>query len=196
MDSTDRNKLKLFRLLYAPHTACCDPYIPDCVGDSLVINPLFDDFGRDCVWCFLVDKDGKVGVFFNRSHYNYVPYNTLFNYEKYNECLKMLFPPYLEEEDNASLITILCLSHYLHLNDKFELLRSYACGTISWTTILKELARGHLFEAKKQLFNLIRKPYILLRDKWILKMEFEHWKESMKFYQRRGIYAFAPHPQL
>lgn len=36
----------------------------------------------------------------------------------------------------------------------------------------------------------------MLRDKWILRMHLDLWKEFMKFYQKRGLYAFAPHPQL
>ena len=194
MDSTDRKKLKLFRLLFAPIPADCEPYLPDCLGDSLITNPRHDDFGRDCVWCFLVDKDGRVGVFFNRSDYNYVPYNSLFNLEKYNECLKLLFPPYLE--DKISLTLILHLYDHSHLREKLPLLDNYASGAISWATLLKKAMSGHLSEASEQLFNLIHVSHILLRDKWILKMKLDLWKEFMKFYQRRGLYAFAPHPQL
>lgn len=194
MDSTERRKMKLFRLLFAPGSADCVPYIPDCLGDSLITNPLYDDFGRDCVWCFLVDKDGRVGVFFNRRKYNYVPYNTLFNIEKYNECLKLLFPPYIKDDD--CLIYILYLYEHSHLRKKKPLLENYASGMISWSSLLKKSMRGHLMEAVEQLFNLIRVSRIMLRDKWILRMELDIWKERMKFYQRRGLYAFAPHPQL
>lgn len=194
MDSTDRKNLKLFRLLSGPMSADYVPYIPDCLGDSLVTYPLYDDFGRDCVWCFLIDKDGKVGVFYNEYRYNYVPYNILFNLEKYNECLKLLFPPYIE--DNVHLIFTMHLCNHSRLREKRALLDSYANGMLSWSTLLKETMRGHLLEAAEQLFNLIHVYNILLRDKWILKMDLDIWKEIMKFYQKRGLYAFAPHPRL
>ena len=194
MNNAEKKRLKLFRLLFAPTPADCEPYIPDCLGNSLITNPRYDDFGRDCVWCFLVDKDGRVGVFFNRSDYNYVPYNTLFNLEQYNECLRLLFPSYLE--DKISLTLILYLYDHLHLSEKISLLESYASDEISWNTLLKKSMSGHLLDASDQLFNLIRASSILLYDKWILQMKLALWKEFMKFYQRRGLYAFAPHPRL
>ena len=187
----DRNRLKLFRLLSYPLPPDPIIYIPDCLGQySPFLDPLHDNFGREYVTCFLIDKNGKVAMFLNRWYFDYVPYNILFNLNEYNRCLKLLFC-----ED--------VVSENFPINEQFSInyenvviLNEYAEGSISIMNALSLLKKGYIFECIGSIFRLLRAYYLLQSEKRFLQYHLKQWKKFKIEYQRMGIYVFVAHPKL
>lgn len=176
--------------MYAPIPPDPKPYIPDCLGIySPFLDPLHDSFGRELVTCFLVDRCGNVAIFLNRREFNYVPYNTLFNLEEYNECLSLLF-----NDDVALPPQKIIINNISYVYS--EKIKKFAIGKISFKEITTAIMKGRIFDGIHGIYDLLHVCYIMFSKKYILHSRFHFWKVLKKYYQNKGVYVYAPHEKL
>ncbi len=190
----NKKRLQLFKLLSAPQFEDEFLFIPDCLGDgSPYSDPLQDDYGRDFTICFLTDNQGSVAVFGNIREIDYIPYEILFNLNTYNQCLSLLFgicnrmdltPPDVEWPVLYKQIR------------QHQLLKEYALGETSFRSIFSRLMKGQIFEGLEKLVCLFFAYYLLCFKKEIIRDSLKNWKQLKRYYQKKGLYVFVPHPRL
>lgn len=188
-------RYKLFTLYWLPPEFEPLPYIPDCMGEfSPFLDPMHDDFGRDFTTCFILDKEGNVGIFENDGEINYVPYNILFNVTEYNKCIKLLYANADTYGKIEGLISIEnCKGN--SLIRKIGILRRFALDEISFKRAIDYLKNGRISSCLETFFLLFNVYFILCFEKKIIHDKFLFWKNSIKYYQNRGVFVFAPHPK-
>lgn len=186
-------RYKLFKLFFLPCPFEPLPYIPDCMGEfSPFLDPLHDDFGRNSTTCFLLDREGNIGIFWNESEIDYVPYNILFNVTEYNQCIKHLYT-------NADIISV--NERLFSIEDdignrlirKIEILKRFALADISFRRVIDYLIQGNIFASLEIFFLLLNVYFLLCFEKKLLHNTLLIWKEHKKYYQNRGVFVFAPH---
>ena len=184
-----RTKEKLFRLYAAP----CPPdgvfYIPDCMGEySPFLDPQHDSFGQELVTCFLVDPEGHIGMFLNRKPCGYVPYNLLFHVDEYNRFLKHYFP-----QDEADAMYTQAFGSPKSLQEQEQ---AYRRQLPVWEYINGELSlRGaNPISFFVELCRIVQALHTLRYDKELRATKLRAWKTLKRYYQRKGLYVFAPSP--
>ena len=157
---------------------------------SPFLDPLHDDFGRDFTTCFLLDKQGDVGIFLNERDLDYVPYNILFNLTEYNQCIKSLYT----NSDGESSSVIENYDENL-LYRKIEILTQFARDEISFKRVIDYLKQGCLGAGLEMLIRLFNVYFLLCFDKKIIHNQLLLWKRRKKYYQNRGVFVFAHCPK-
>lgn len=184
-------RYKLFKLFYMPCELDPLPYIPDCMGEfSPFLDPLHDDFGRNFTTCFLLDKEGNVGIFWNERDIDYVPYNILFNVTEYNQCIKLLYT-----NDHSERLSPKKNNDGNRLIRKIDILQRFALDEVSFKSVICYLKQGRI-GASLEIFVLLFYVYFLLCfEKKIIHNQLLLFKERKKYYQNRGVFVFAPYPK-